>query len=495
MNERINLKQNPVFLVSGRSPGCGSSTLAESLKERVETVTGKPVYYKSMGKMVREKIGVDNEADMQQGLDKVKALRHLDSQIYKELPDDQIVIVDGKLATTEGPIHIDPSRPLVSIDLHAPSLISAQRVLQREGVKLSDNGHFSDKLITNYHSVVRRGQHDLAMRTSNAGESQSNTVEHFIFDSGRLAVPEMVDTIFENEATNRRPPHWEIDALKETYNQLRKLRFMNEDTLREENKVHLDHQLESIKYGISRLQSTSNSKGLSLIRDDLKSSFVDCWYGIMMPNMPRFRWQKDEQGEEQLEADTQSQKWSPEFYKIAEGWPTIRAYLKDKTVLDPFAGPGAMMNLLVARGIVKKAFYSDLFYSSMNEEGRRYDPQLNTEAGLLLFESLPSWYKPDISAIKGYIAADSRKLPFQDEAVDFVFGDPPYGKNHDGPGIGVLFGSINELKRVSKEGAILMVPMDWIKEIRAGGHEVEQLTEDLSRGKSNLPVCYIHIKK
>ena len=100
-----------------------------------------------------------------------------------------------------------------------------------------------------------------------------------------------------------------------------------------------------------------------------------------------------------------------------------------------------------------------------------------------------------MSVIKGYIAADARKLPYRDGAVDFVFGDPPYGKNHPGPGIEVLFGSINELKRVSKEGAILLVPVDWVKKIRATGHIVEQLTNDLSGKKSSLSVCYIHLKK
>lgn len=67
-----------------------------------------------------------------------------------------------------------------------------------------------------------------------------------------------------------------------------------------------------------------------------------------------------------LSVDNRSQRWTPEHYKIAEAWPIFSTLLKDKTILDPFAGAGTLVNLLASREIPKEVYMTDLSY----EDGR-----------------------------------------------------------------------------------------------------------------------------
>ncbi|HEX5447735.1 MAG TPA: hypothetical protein VFW90_00845, partial [Candidatus Saccharimonadales bacterium] len=159
---------------------------------------------------------------------------------------------------------------------------------------------------------------------------------------------------------------------------------------------------------------------------------------------------------------------------------------------------GTLMNLLVARGIPSQALYSDICYrggETVNGSDYWYSPELNAQAAQLLFDNLPSWYKPDFSTIRGYITADARRLPFDDNSVDYIVTDPPYGKNLASAGLGVVCGSLPEFNRVAKEGSILLIPLAWVKEIKATGADVKQLTGDLSKGHSKTPVCYVLVKK
>lgn len=131
----------------------------------------------------------------------------------------------------------------------------------------------------------------------------------------------------------------------------------------------------------------------------------------------------------------------------------------------------------------------------INGKGQLYEPRLNMQAAQLLFDDLPSWYKPNFSIVKGLESADAHKLPLKDNSVDYVCTDPPYDKNCPG-GLGVTFGTLDESLRVAKRGAVMMVPLDWVKQLKAhGGYEIKTLTGDISRGNSGFPICYVKITK
>lgn len=208
--------------------------------------------------------------------------------------------------------------------------------------------------------------------------------------------------------------------------------------------------------------------------------------------MPRFF--QDANGNSRL--DEKSHKWTPEYYKIAEGWPFLSSKLKDKKILDPFAGAGTFMYLLAARNIPKHVAMTDKCFpggSPIDDDGNFYAPQLNRDMASILFDDLPSWYKPDFSNVQVMDASDSRHIDVKDKSLDYIVADPPYGKNCEG-GIGLLLGNLAEFNRVAKEGSILLVPLDWKKQIRDAGYELEELTGDVSRGTSGFPVCYVHVK-
>jgi len=112
----------------------------------------------------------------------------------------------------------------------------------------------------------------------------------------------------------------------------------------------------------------------------------------------------------------------------------------------------------------------------------------------LLFDDLPSWYKPDLNVADGYVTSDARALPFADDSVDYIFTDPPYGKNLNHAGIGTFYGSISEMNRVSRIGSMVLIPVSWLSELDEAGIVYTQLTKDVSKGTSNFPVCYVMLE-
>ncbi len=211
----------------------------------------------------------------------------------------------------------------------------------------------------------------------------------------------------------------------------------------------------------------------------------------MMKNAPRFYSDADSE----ISLDKNSSNWTPEYYKIAEAWPIFSEVLRNKSVLDPFAGAGMLTNLLAARNIPNKIFVSDIAYEGgtpLESSGKLYAPELNRKMWEALFDDLPSWYKPDHSAIETPITSDVHQLPFQDKTIDYIVADPPYGRNCPG-GLNLLHTSLREMKRVTREGSILLVPEQWVEELDSAGHDVARLTRDVSRGMSSLPTCYVYV--
>lgn len=490
---------NPVILISGNLPGTGASTLAEGLHKALSD-RGSDVYIRFVGKAIRESLGVSNDEELSVQLDKINDPEIFDKNIYSDLPEDRTCIIEGKLATTAGPRFIDGSkRPTILINLTSSPLFSAKRILDRDGKPLEILfGESPDQVIIEQLTRIKyRSEHDdslrKAIKTVSGKSEEPVLTQELNYDTSKFSAEEVISDVLGTKGYEDHAPDWEFAALNKTIRTLMLVGFDLRKTMNPQDKAHYNHQMENINHNMDRLSINLYPDALNKIRSNLKKAIIDCWFGLMLKRTPRFFVDIETN---ELEYDTESHSWSPEYYKIAEGWPFLSILLKDKTILDPFAGAGTMMNLLVARGIPKGTIYSDIAYRGgpgVNGSKRWYDPVLNTQASQLLFDNLPSWYKPDFSKPRGYITADAKKLPLSDNSVDYVFADPPYGKNLDGPGIGVLFGCLNEFKRVAKEGSIFMIPIDWLADIKASGIDFKQLTRDVSGGNSKFPVCYVLI--
>lgn len=502
----FTLDPNVIFLVSADRPGCGSSTLARMIGERLCGSVNDQVEVQSIGDEIKKRVGAKNEEELHEKLSEINDPHHFDPLIYGALNDESAYVVDGKLATVAGPMYLKPGRQIVTIDLSSDNLVSAKRILQRQDQDLMALfGKAPTQTLINHLNLVQaRSRHDDSLHdqlmVGDTGE-HAEVSAAFTFNSSEKAVQEIVADIFGDGDFSDHVPEWELSALEETLRTLTAIGVSLRKETHALDKSHYDHSIESIAYNIDRLNTTIHPVGLASIRDELRKSIIDCSFGLMMKKIPRFYMAGKGQGEatDGVIFDNESHYWSPEFYKVAEGWPILSKLLEGKVVLDPFAGAGTLINLLVARGIPRSVVCSDIAYpggQTVNNSTSWYHPHLNVEAARLLFDDLPSWYKPDMKKISGHVTSDARKLPMADSSVDYVFADPPYGKNlqSEAGGIGLLFGVLPELRRVSKEGAILMVPCGWLDELRGADIPFEQLTKDVSSGNSGYPVCYILIK-
>jgi|GEM_PF-1569084 len=487
------LSQHPVYLISADLPGCGSTTLTRGIAERIATEYGIEPHVIQIGEALRQALGVSNEAELQEKLGEIKDPAQFDPWFYGDLPNDRPCIIDGKLATTVGPQYIDSqNRPVVRIDLTSQPLVSAKRLLQREGYQFAgifaaqDNGA---ALLARLAMIRVRADHDLDMRRSLHAEVDDSSL-HYKIDTSKISTTEIIEHFTGTADFESHVPEWEFRALNETLATLSELHIMLHDSIGPNDVAHFEYQFQSILYNMDRLKVMMHPAGIADVRASLKKSITDCWFGLMMKEAPRFF--ADEKDVPIV--DTDSRHWTPAFYKVAEGWPILSSLLKDKKILDPFAGAGTLINLLVARGIPQSAVLSDIAFNGgkpVDRKGHTYLPILNNQVSQLLFDNLPSWYKPDFTPIQGYITASADQLPIRDNAFDYVVADPPYGLNCASGDIELLLSSLTEFNRVATEGSILMVPVEWVKEIAAAGHTVTQLTTDVSRGHSKLPVCYI----
>lgn len=521
-----SLEQHPVFLISADLPCCGSTTIANKIGEQV-LIQGFGVQLINVGGIIRQKLGVKNERALARSLDAVDDPTRFDPEIYGNLAENKVCVIDGKLATTIGPYYIPPDRPVYSINLTSDLVTSAKRNLDREGLPLmgllADDG---SKLLGRMSLLLTRAEHDLAMRGQvSAMTGQTALIEptlplEFAADSIETkkaisadVLPVTIDTnhmckdeileYFSGDLKrikfNKYVPDWELTALHTTLATLNYLRVVFDDRANQSDRHHFDYQYNFARYNIDRLTTTVHPAGIREIRQDIKKALVDCWFGLMMKQVPRFF--EDAKGE--ISLDDISHAWTPEYYKVAEAWPVLKTMLKGKSILDPFGGAGTLVNLLAARGVIKSAVLSDISYlggKPIDEHGHTYATEMNAQMSHVLFDNLPSWYKPNLDVIQDRVPADATKLPFDDNYFDFIVTDPPYGKNHDSGGIGLTIGCLPEFERVTKLGTIMLLPIrsannktDWPTEIERAGYPVKLMTRDVSRGRSGYPVSYAKI--
>lgn len=491
----LSKPNNEVFLISADLPGCGSSTLVSEITDRHQGEVEPHVI--RIGDAIRKALNVTTEAELKERLKEINDPHAFDPQFYGNLPDDRLCIIDGKLATTVGPQYIDPGqREVTAVDLTGHPLTSAKRITQREtGLSFPEiifDPEQAEQLLGRFALIKARADHDQGLRRKMHTDVVHPVSHNHRIDTSRLSREEVVNLVVpQGVAFDEEVPDWELEALIRTAADLSSARHLFDGQIHQADDIHFRYHLEGIKYKTDRLGLMLGTRAIASVRDDLRKTIIDGWSSLMMKNAPRFF--TDEDGK--ISMDKDSFGWTPEYYKIAEAWPIFSEVLKGKSVLDPFAGAGTLTNLLAARNIPSKIFSSDISYEGgrpLEGSGKLYAPDLNRRMWEALFDELPSWYKPDHSTIEASRTSDARQLPFQDKSIDYIVTDPPYGKNCPG-GLDLLHSSLREMKRVTKEGSILLVPEEWVDKLKEAGHSITQLTRDVSRGTSSLPTCYIYV--
>lgn len=494
----------PVYLISGELPGSGSTSLARLIGEKLVANCGQaqPEFI-SVGERLREELGVTSEPEMRVALANIPDPSIYDPKIYADLPTDRPVIVEGKLATRVGPQYIE-DRELHLIDLTVHPFQSAIRVMQREGTPYESVFASGGEVFMNYfRDVSDRAVHVAELRATDYAR-QSETTENksivrHAFDTNEKSTVEIANQILgitesPQEEQERSMKHVADFAANLSSFSI-KLNGLQQHPLDE---YHFDHNLEGLLYQMRRFQTNQNTLANDSLKNEIKDNIIDSVFSLFMKSVPRF-YESEVEGELKVEVDGTSQRWTPEFYKIAMAMPTLRAMIQDKTILDPYGGAGSLMFYLAAKQIPKNVICSDICYpggKSLTDGGARttYSPTPNQQSIMALFSSLPSWCRPDFGRIKGFVTADAMMLPFNDNSVDLVVGDPPYGINCAQGSEQVLALSLPELLRVSRDGVLSMVPDTWVDTLEKSPYKVTRLTGDLSMGSSNLPTCYILIQ-
>lgn len=488
----------PVYLISGELPGSGSTTLAQLLAEKVMAMSGVEPETVFVGKKLREALGVSTEEEMAEALQKVPDPSTFDPEIYDGLPSDRPVIVEGKLATRVGPQYIS-GRPLHLIDLTVHPFQSAIRVLQREGTPYENVFTAEGTFLEYFANVSRRSQHLDDLRSSEVATStrgiDSREVYKHTFDTTYLSPQEIAESILGDGQREATLTGEEIEGITDFAARLTalavKLSGPNQHLL---DKNHYDYNFNNLLYQLKRLQTNANPLAAEVLRSDLRETIIDSVFSLFMRSVPRF-YHPTSDG--QILVDQESYQWSPEFYKIAMAMPTLKALLKGKSILDPFAGAGSLMFYLAAKEIPSEVVCSDLCFpggEGIDDSGHNYSPVFNQQSIIALFTTLPSWCRPNFERMKGFVTANGTQLPLRDSSFDFVVGDPPYGLNCTRGSAQVLALALPELLRVAKEGVLTMVPEAWVSDLQRSPYKVTKLTEDLSGGSSNLPTCYLLIQ-
>lgn len=492
-----------VILISATLPGSGSTTVAREIAEFLRQKYGEPEM-RLVGGEVRESLQSGDDASLNNNSDKVPDHLNFYHSFYQHLPENRPLIVENELAVATGPNFLmkngeDVTRPIIGITLHSLPMVSAIRIIiNREGKTLTDIISNPNHILSIALNLDKRTEYitkllDIVMKSFKQRRLPDAVIN---IDTTRFNVQEIIGFLTGNINWLTNAPDWEVDALRRIISNLEDISLTRGLFPNLKDTPHFRENIDGVIYNLTqRLLVTINPRGLSDIRENIRKMLLHTVFALLLKRAPRFLRRQNNT----LEIDTISQKWTPEYYKLMVAWQTIKAYLGNKFVLDPFAGAGTFINVLTARGIVRGAVLGDISYVGgrpLNGEDVFYEPDFNTYMIHALFNILPSWYKPDcLERTKGYVTLDAIRLPFTDESFDWVIGDPPYGINLNDGGLDLLFEIIPEVLRVSRNGGFFLVPIQWVKKIREKGIEVEQLTDDLSNNNSDVPTCFIIIPK
>ena len=500
--EQLKPSDKSIILISAQGAGSGSTTLAYEIQRKFKKTTSKQVDLILIGKRVRDMADMHNETSAA-GFDKVPPVKDFDSQIYGDANQHNgPVIIEGKHETSVGPNFLSGRETdIYPINLYVNDFISATRVLRREGAQLADLVLYPEKIIAYLSMIQERNSHIKSQVQDFSSFHIESTKRRNKVDTSVYSPQEIANIMFGDNSWLYSAPEWEIDALVKVITQLKQLQLDPRIQLEFKDLPHYQTNILAVEYNLTqRLAITKNQVGLAEIRKEIKNRLLEATFALLIQKIPRFftkHQQRD--GDHEITIDECSRKWTPEYYKLANIWPTLKSMVKGKTIIDPFAGSGVLINVIQSLELPESVTLADLSYPgghTLNHTGHFYNPKLNSDMIKVMFDELPSWYKPNfVDRNSLFTTHDAQKMPFENRQFDLVVSDPPYGDNLKDGGIEFFIETLPEILRVTKEGAILIIPKKWIPILLEQKMRFDLLVEDMSGGNSKKPTVMIFAPK
>ncbi len=485
----LNHKQTPFILISADMAGCGSTTLARKIYKRLYS-KDSPTRLILIGNMIRSMLDMHGEVSAR-GFEKVPSTESFDKKIYMEMVPEDGAIIEGKHATSIGFEFLTDkfgNEKIYLLNLTNREMFSVIRVLRREGIELND---ILDKpaILLSYLKMLEERNIHIKMQV------KDNNVPHGpIIDTSLFSSDEIISQIFGDYSWLYDVPEWEINSLLDTLDRLERIYIKSKRT-ESKDAGHYEFARGRVKYMVAnRLMIIRDPFTLINIRKDIRDVLEQAVLALLNKRSPRFGVKGGD-----LIIDRESRQWTPSYYKLASVLPMLRRYIDGKIILDPFGGSASLSNALKMLCTPKEVIVGDLSYTGgkqLNDALDFYLPELNTQILFSAFDKLPSWYKPKpLRQRNTFITHDVKELPFASNSMDLVVTDPPYKINLDDGGCDFFFESLPEIMRVVKEGGLFIIPMSWLPEFDNRKIKYVKMTDDISRGNSHVPVCWIMIKK
>jgi len=390
--EHIDIPHDSIILVSGELPGTGSTSVTQLLSEVLETARYTTAAY-SIGNIIRELVVSKGFSASEEGMMQAKAAgvipddpEQFDQRVYEEaLLQNGVVIIEGKAATHTG-YHIlqrITDRPIYLVDLRLDPVTSAIRVLRREGYDL-EHIFRSPELLPQYRNMILDRTNLIKDKLQNSyGEEKyypNKAKKRLQINTAHMQPLEVVSDLLSSAALTDTFSSWEEESLIQAVDNLYSiyLSLTNTGAVHQLDEEHFLYNVARVKYAIQQAKINTNKEALDKVRERLSQDLISLVYALLMKILPRYFYEIGT--EKNIVVDTVSQKWTPEFYKVINGWDSIVSHLKDTTVLDPFAGSGTYLNLLTAKGVVSHAYMSDLSYpggKALNGYDVTYAPEIN----------------------------------------------------------------------------------------------------------------------
>lgn len=496
------LPHNGVVLLSGLTPGAGSSSLGRDLARQLGAE------YVGVGDMLRSRLGAVTERELQHRLSSMPDPAVFDRKLYNGLPPDKRVVVDGKLATVRGSAYLG-ERETVNVYPYTDPVTAARRILRRDGYSLADFRGDPDLLVATVNNVRQRRRHDAERLGAEAVSfsTQDPLIKEIstgtLVNTGRASSTELASQLTDGEPLGK---DVEAGLIFDFYSRLRRAVAPERGPglgLDSRESDHIEANLGRIDYMLrERFPVYREGPALDVVRRTIRKALVNTVYPAYRL-LPKFF----VDGDGELQADKQSHKWAPEYYKIARSWEVLKSEVSGKDIIDPFGGPGMLLTYLAARDVPKSVVLADIAYpggmkleDSLEGKAVNYQPWLNIHLFQSMLDGLPAYYRePYLSNIKGVVTADARALPFRPNSFDLVVGDPPFGINLNDGGQDLFFEMLPGLLDIGREGGLFMIPDAWQDGVARysenKGYQAEQLTEDLSLGQSRIPTSIVRIRK
>jgi hypothetical protein len=406
--------------------------------------------------------------------------------------DNGVYLVWSETPVDIGSLSSGSERTIIEVVLTCTPLTGVLRTMVSGGASLATimTGEHTEELVQRLPDQAGQAENYESIRTSRP--DSANRIE---IDTTIYAVHEIVGLLgVESQGRNailEDNSYYEGMALSETISSLEAVGSKLRYKIFYQNVETFEYNLQTLRRLLGLIQNMYVPEAVDELSKEIKERLVDCWYGLTPMVMSRFSINADGT----TGVDRTSHAWTPPHYKLSAAEPILKSLMKDKNILDPFAGASVMLSYLAASGIIDKATGSDIAYRGGRsiDGDSTYDPWLNNEMLRFPFDNLSSRHKPSTRKIEDFVTADATALPFDDNQFDYIVTDPPYGISFN-EDINTFLESMPELLRVAKLGVIGLVPVSWSEKFDTSLYEVKTLTGELCKGNPTIQTQYVLVK-